>query len=207
MPESISVSGRRLSLKGLTTGAAEDDRLALARWVERLGPEGSAAIADALREAGPAVTVQRLDSPYVARAWLGREWCVWALPAEESALDVAVVQLTPAGRIGAIIASIVGLGPGPERTDDEEPLIFGDEEFISWGADEDVQQWRIRIAPNTEAGASSSLDLIRHPALGWHVSVRHESSGGSARALFPTSARLLWRLLFSMLGGALPAAV
>jgi hypothetical protein len=208
MPEAIIGSHGQITLKGLTTRAAEENRLAIASDIERLGPEGSAQIAESLREAGPTVSVERIDIPSVVRAWLGHEWCAWALPGGgNSPLDEFDVCVSRAGRIGAVIAAIVGLEPGPERSADDKSLVFRDEGLAVWCAAQGVSHWRVRITANSETGESSCFEAAHHPSLGWFVAFRDPAGVGSALSLSPTSARFLWRLLLSLLGSALPTIV
>ena len=201
MPEAVVASDGRVAFTGLTTRWAEDNRLDIAGDLERLGPEGSGAIAEALREAGPTVTIERLDVPLIVHAWLGRQWCVWAL-AESAA------RVTPAGQIGAVIARIIGLGPGPpERSADGETLVFTDEELAVWCADQDADRWRIRVGANGEGGQSSTFEAVCHPWRGWYVGFERKGADGSTFSLSPTGARGLWRLLFAQLASALPISL
>jgi hypothetical protein len=205
MPETLVRPDGAVALRGLTAKAAEESRLAIASDVERLAPEGTEAIIEALREAGPAVTLERLDAPLVARAWLGREWCAWALvDANDSGPDETEVRCTHSGQIGAIIARIMGLGPGPERSPDDEPLVCSGEELAAWCTDEEASRWRVRITANSETGDDASFEAMHHPSRGWFLALPASGADGSLLSLFPTTGRFLWCLLLASLTRACP---
>ena len=205
MPEAIILAGNRIGLTGLTGLSARDDRLAIATRIERLDWAGSTVVADVLKGAGPAVTVARQDEPFLVRAWLGRELCVWTTPSpDDLSSDESVVDLTPSGQIAEGIARVLGLCPGPERGEDAKPLLFDQEQFAAYSADEGIRHWRVRIDAGDESGNSSSFEVVKHSTLGWFIAP--EGTGSAPISLFPTDARGLWLLLLSLLGDALPVA-
>lgn len=204
MPKSVTLTEGRVQFTGLTTSAAEQHRETIARLVERLAPEGVDVITAALRDTGPTITLQRIDQSFTARCWMSRGWSAWAVTAEGGGTDEAVLDVAPSTRTGTIIARIIGLAPGPDRSEDEEPIILGDQEFASWCSAEGVRSWRLGVLANHGTADRLTLEMIDHDAMGWFVAQRYESGGGAAMTLFPTSSRYLWRLLFSLIASALP---
>jgi len=199
MPESAALLDGRVVVGGLSERAAVERRGAIAHTLEQFELEDVAALRDTLRGNGPTLFARRLDSAFVAHVWLGWETAVWATPVGEDD-DRLELTLTSAGRVPALVASMLGLRSNGNDGQDElaDPIVLASQELRVWCAEERAAWWRMRVAA-TDDPSPFELELVVHPELGPHAVARYERGGASAVALFPAGARFLWRVLLAVL--------